>query len=287
MSLPGSEDLSHDTGSAPNFSDERHEFPDEALSRNDFLGGRVQLLQPRQGYRAGVDPVLLAAAIPARAGERVLELGCGGGQVLLCLGARVPGLSMTGIELQHGYASLARRNAAENNQVLEVIEADLALLPAEMRQRQFDHVLANPPYYRAGAHSPAEDAGRQIALGENTPLALWIETAARRLIHKGYLHMIQRADRLPEMLMACAGCLGSLEVLPLAPRRGRAAELVLLRARKGGRADFRLHAPLILHDGERHLRDVESYRAEIRAILRQGCALEWPKTKLPPKAAPR
>ena len=61
----------------------------------------------------------------------------------------------------------------------------------------------------------------------------------------------------------------------------------MLRARKGGRADFRLHAPLILHDGERHLRDVESYRAEIRAILRQGCALEWPKTKLPPKAVPR
>ncbi|MEP4036867.1 methyltransferase [Pseudophaeobacter sp.] len=254
-------------------------FPEAALSLNDFLGGRVQLWQPREGYRAGVDPVLLAAALPARAGERVLELGCGGGQALLCLGERVPGLRLTGVELQSDYADLARRNAVQNQQSVEVIEADLAALPNDLRQRQFDQVLANPPYYRAGAHSPAEDTGRQIALGGDTPLELWIDVAARRLTHKGYLHMIQRADRLPEILTACQGRLGSVEVLPLAPRQGRPAELVLLRARKGGRADFRLHAPLILHEGTRHLADVESYRAEVRAILREGAALAWPTAK--------
>jgi tRNA1(Val) A37 N6-methylase TrmN6 len=114
-------------------------------------------------------------------------------------------------------------------------------------------------------------------LGEDTPLADWISTAARRLAPKGYLHMIQRADRLPDMLAASAGCLGSSEVLPLAPRHGRAAELVILRARKGGRADFRLHAPLILHEGDRHRQDGESYRPEIGAVLRDGAALPWPK----------
>lgn len=254
-------------------------FAPDALSMNDFLGGRVRLWQPLQGYRAGVDPVLLAAAVPARAGERVLELGCGGGQALLCLGARVPGLMLCGVELQAEYADLARRNGAQNNQPLEVFEADLSALPMALRQRQFDHVLANPPYYRAGAHSPAEDAGRQIALGGATPLAIWITTAAKRLAPKGYLHMIQRADRLPEMLVACSGCLGSVEILPLAARQGRAAELVLLRARKGGRADFRLHGPLILHQGDRHLADAESYRDEVGAILRQGAALVWPTLK--------
>jgi tRNA1(Val) A37 N6-methylase TrmN6 len=247
-------------------------FPEESLSLNDFLGGRVQLWQPREGYRAGVDPVLLAAALPVRAGERVLELGCGGGQALLCLGERVPGLELTGVELQPDYAALARRNAAQNGQSVEVIQADLAALPKDL-------VLANPPYYRAGAHSPAEDMGRQIALGGDTPLQVWIETAARRLTHKGYLHMIQRADRLPDILTACQGRLGSLEILPLAPRQGRPAELVLLRARKGGRADFRLHAPLILHQGARHLADVESYQAEVRAILREGAALSWPAAR--------
>ncbi|QDI76775.1 MULTISPECIES: tRNA1(Val) (adenine(37)-N6)-methyltransferase [Leisingera] len=251
-------------------------FREDELTRNGFLGGRVQLWQPARGYRAGVDPVLLAAAVPARAGEAVLELGCGAGQALLCLAARVPGLALAGVELQAPYADLARRNAAASGQAIDVYETDLAAMPEALKQRQFHHVIANPPYYRAGAHSQARDAGRKIALGEGTPLADWIAAAARRLAPKGYLHMIQRADRLPDMLAGCSGVLGSLEVLPLAPRQARAAELVILRARKGGRAGFRLHAPLILHEGDRHERDGESYRPEIRAVLRDGAALPWP-----------
>ncbi|KIC24593.1 MULTISPECIES: tRNA1(Val) (adenine(37)-N6)-methyltransferase [unclassified Leisingera] len=251
-------------------------FPEDELTRNGFLGGRVQLWQPARGYRAGVDPVLLAAAAPARGGEAVLELGCGAGQALLCLGYRVPGLSLAGVELQAPYADLARRNAQANGQDIDVFEADLSALPEALKQRQFHHVIANPPYYKAGAHSQAHDDGRKLALGEGTPLADWITAAARRLAPKGYLHMIQRADRLPDMLAGCSGVLGSIEVLPLAPRQARAAELVILRARKGGRADFRLHAPLILHQGTRHDRDGDSYRAEISAILRDGAALPWP-----------
>ncbi|KIC40075.1 methyltransferase [Ruegeria sp. ANG-R] len=248
-------------------------FSDSDLTCNDFLGGRVRLWQPRSGYRAGVDPVLLAASVPARTDQSVLELGCGAGAAILCLLARVPDLRATGVELQPAYAALARRNAAQNALNLSVVEADLSALPDDLRQAQFDHVIANPPYYRPGAHSPARDPGRRIALGEETPLADWIDVAARRLAPRGYLHMIQKVDRLPDMLAACTARLGSVEVLPLSPRAGRAAELVILRARKGGRAAFRLHAPLILHQGDRHLSDGESYSSEVSAILRKGAAM--------------
>jgi len=250
-------------------------FADTDLTCNGFLGGRLRLWQPRDGYRAGVDPVLLAAAVPASRGQSVLELGCGAGAAVLCLASRVPGLRLTGVELQPAYADLARRNARENGIALSVHTADLALLPSDLRQLQFDHVIANPPYYRAGAHSGAADAGRRVALGEQTPLATWIETAARRLAPRGYLHVIQRADRLPDLMAACTDRLGSLEILPLAPRVGRAAELVIVRARKGGRAAFRLHAPLILHQGERHERDGESYAPAVTDVLRNGRALPW------------
>lgn len=248
-------------------------FEDQDLSQNAFLGGKLHLWQPVKGYRAGVDPVLLAASVPATSGQSVLELGCGAGAAILCLAARVQGLELCGVELQPRYADLARRNAADNSIALEVFTADLAALPVELRQRQFDHVIANPPYYRAGAHSAASDTGRSVALGEQTPLADWIDVATKRLAPRGYLHMIQKADRLSDMLMACQGQLGSVEALPLAARSGREAELVILRARKGGRTAFRLHAPLILHQGDRHKRDGESYTSQISAVLRDGAAM--------------
>ncbi|MFO7806744.1 MAG: methyltransferase, partial [Paracoccaceae bacterium] len=70
-----------------------------ALTQDAFLGGQLYLWQPRRGgYRAGVDPVLLAASVPAQAGETVLELGCGVGAAMLCLHARVKGLQLTGVE---------------------------------------------------------------------------------------------------------------------------------------------------------------------------------------------
>ncbi len=215
------------------------------------------------------------------AGQRVLELGCGAGQALICLGQRVGGLRLDGVELQPNYADLARRNGDLNGLELQISTADLSALPESVKQGQYDHVIANPPYYCKGAHSPAQDDGRRVALGEDTPLELWLDAAARRLAPKGYLHLIQRADRLPDVLAACAGRLGSLEVLPLVPRAGRRAELIILRARKGGRAAFQLHAPLVLHSGARHETDGKDYTPVVEGILRQGAALPWPT---PPKA---
>ena len=257
------------------------DFSADDLTCNAFLGGRLHLWQPKNGYRAGIDPVLLAAAVPAESGQSVLELGCGAGAAALCLAARVPGLIMTGVELQPAYAKLAERNASENGAEMDVVCADLAQLPTELRQLQFDHVIANPPYFRPGAHSAARDAGRRRALGEETPLADWIDSGARRLAPRGHLQVIQRTDRLPELLAACSARLGSLEVLPLSGRAGRAPDRVLLRARKGGRAAFRLHPPMVLHSGARHERDGESYTPELQAILRDGAALDWPDVAKP------
>ncbi|MCW8842850.1 MAG: methyltransferase [Rhodobacteraceae bacterium] len=245
-------------------------------SDNAYLGGRLMIRQPARGYRAGVDPVFLAASVPARPGETVLELGCGVGTAALCLAARVPGLMMTGVELQADYAALARENATANALPLEVVTGDLAALPADLRQRQFTHVIANPPYFDRTAGSRAHDTGRETAMGEALPLDTWVDIAARRLAPKGIATFIHRAERLPDLLGAMRSRLGSLECLPLQPRTGREAKLILLRGRKNGRAAFRLHAPVRLHDGTAHEKDGEDYTAQIRAVLRDGAALDFP-----------
>lgn len=239
-------------------------------THDDFLGGRLTLEQPAKGYRAGVDPVLLAASVPAVEGQQVLDLGCGVGAAMLCLGMRVPWLSLFGVELQSSYADLCRKNIVANGIEARVWTSDLRQLPVEITSRTFDHVIANPPYFeRASGKASALD-DREIAFAGETPLSDWIEVATRRLKPKGWLSMIQKADRLPDVLRAMDDRLGSISVHPIAARQGRAADRFILRARKGGMTPFIMHAPTHLHEGPKHLKDGDDYRPEIRAIFRNG-----------------
>ncbi|WP_068108924.1 tRNA1(Val) (adenine(37)-N6)-methyltransferase [Tropicimonas marinistellae] len=244
----------------------------EALTRDDYLGGRLSLWQPARGYRAGIDPVLLAAACPAAPGQSVLELGCGVGTASLCLATRVQELRVVGLERQPEIADLARRNAAETGLPLHVETCDLTSIPTEIRQQRFDHVIANPPYFQRWQSHASPHTAREAAMGEETPLDVWLDVAGRRLAPKGWLTMIHRADRLDQILRGLSG-LGSIQLQPLSPRQGRDARLILLRARKGARAPLRLHAPLVVHAGDRHLRDGDDYTPEISSVLRNGNAL--------------
>ncbi len=246
-------------------------FPEADLSDDKFLMGRLRLLQPVRGYRAATDPVLLAAACPAVAGESVLDLGCGAGAAALCLAARVPGVQLAGLEVQPGYADLARRNAARNGVEMEVVTGDLTAIPRALR-RDFDHVIANPPYYAPGG-TPSPIAERDLALRVETPIAAWVAAAGARLRPGGWLTMIFATPCLPEALAALPPKLGSAAVLPLEPRAARAAPRVILRARKGGRGAFRLMAPFTLHAGAGHDGDRESYTPEANAVLREGADL--------------
>lgn len=244
----------------------------DALTRDAFVNGQVMAWQPRVGYRAATDPVFLAASVPARAGQTVLDLGCGVGVASLCLNARVPGLMLTGVEVQPEYAELARRNAAENKADMSVITADLTRLPADLRARSFDHVIANPPYY-APQTPEAQDKGRDRALREDTPLADWLDMALRRCRDGGHVSIIHLTERLPDLLAGLASR-ASLIVLPLAARAGRPARRVIVQARKGGRAGLVLLAPLVIHQGDAHPGDGEYFTDPVRALMRAGGALD-------------
>lgn len=239
--------------------------------RDGFLGGRLVLAQPASGYRAGADAVMLAAACPAVAGESVLELGCGAGAALLCLGTRVSGLRLTGLEVQADYAELARANATANGLAAEILTGDLTRMPAGLRAQSFDHVIANPPYFQTGTVAP--DQGRGTARHEEAPLSQWIETGLRRLRPGGWLTLIHRAERLGAILSRLDGAAGEITILPVSARTGREAGRVIVLARKGARAPLRLLYPFIMHEKPLHSGDGEDLTPAAHAILRDAAAL--------------
>ena len=230
-----------------------------------MLGGRVSYRQPGSGYRTGIEPVLLAASVPARPGERVVEGGAGAGAGLLCLAARVPGVRGLAVELDAGMAALARANFAANGfGALAVLHGDVAaadLGPA-------DHAMANPPWF-AAADTPSPAPRRRLAKqGAPGLLAAWTRALAAGLRWRGTLTLALPATAVPEGLAAllAAGC-GSPAVLPLWPRAGRPAKLVLLRGVRGGAGGCRVPAGLVLHgeDG--------GFTPAADAVLRGGGSL--------------
>lgn len=234
-----------------------------------FLDGKVRAAQPENGFRSGTDAVLLAAAVPAQGGQKVLELGCGSGAVSLCLAARVEGLELNGVEIDADTVRLASDNAKANAVAARFVTGDIFNLPTELK-RDFDHVFANPPFHDGGQQSP--DAARARALSDEGSLGQWLLTGLQRTISGGFFTAIIRADRTPEAL-AALGQKG-VNLLPLWPRAGMPAKRVILLARKGSRAPFHLLSGLVLHEADGR------YTAETEAILRDGRALAMEEGRL-------
>ena len=240
--------------------------PDAATTEDRLLGGRVMFRQPAQGYRAAIDPVLLAAAVPARARDRVLDLGAGAGAASLCLAARIDGVDVTGLEIDPDLAALFGANAAANGWAsrLRCVVGDVAEPPRAPAPEGFDIVMANPPYLPGEAGTPSPHEGKRRAHGGGPPLERWIAAALRYAKPNGRLVFIHRADRLDALLAALHGRAGAVEILPIWPRRGEAATRVVVRARKGARTPATLLPGLVLHDTD------AKYAAEADAVLRGG-----------------
>jgi len=238
------------------------------LTVGTLLGGRVRYTQFLDGYRTGLEPVLMAAAIPARRGQRIIEAGCGAGAGLMCVAARAPEISGVGVEMEAATAALARQNFSDNG--LESLRA----LCADVTAREllsdadcgFDHAFANPPWHRA--HSTlAPDLRRRAARSESATNTLegWIKALARVLRHGGSLTLALPAASLTRSLAAMsAHQIGSVAVLPLWPHRNEAARLIIVQGRKAGRGDSRLLPGLVLHE------DDGSFTTAAQAILRHG-----------------
>jgi tRNA1(Val) A37 N6-methylase TrmN6 len=225
------------------------ESDSDGITRDAILGGRLVLYQPARGYRAAIDPVLLAAALPDSLRGRLVDLGCGVGTAGLCVLARLPSVSVVGVERDPALAALARRNAAANSFEgrMRVITADIAAA-ANKFPEPVDAVIANPPYLELERANPVNDPRKATSTIEETPLGAWFDAIFALLKPKGRLAMIHRADRLSDILGGLGGRAGDITVFPLWPRTGEPAKRLIVIARAGVRTPLTLAAGLVLHE---------------------------------------
>jgi tRNA1(Val) A37 N6-methylase TrmN6 len=228
--------------------------PAFAFTEDAFLGGQLRLRQPRSGHRAGHDAMLLAAAAPARPGDRVVDFGAGVGAAGLAVAKRVAGIDLVLVEIDPDLADLARGNAASNAIPAAVIVLDItssadAFAAAGLIPDSVDVVLMNPPFNDPVRHRASPDKARGIAhVATAATLEGWIHAGRRILKSGGMLALIWRADGLAEVLAALDRGFGSLAILPIHGDAKTPAIRVLIRAIKGGKAPTQMHAALMLND---------------------------------------
>ena len=225
----------------------------EGVTEDAFLGGKLRLRQPKSGHRAGHDAMLLAAATPARPGDRVVDLGAGVGAAGLAVARRVTGIELVLAEIDAGLAELARVNARANavaasTIVLDVTAGAETFASAGLHADSVDVVLMNPPFNDSTRHRASPDKAREVAhVASRETLESWIHASRRILKSGGHLVMIWRADGIADVLAALDRGFGSLVILPVHADVASPAIRVLVRATKGGRAPARMLAALVLN----------------------------------------
>lgn len=236
------------------------------ITTGTLLGGRLAYRQFAAGHRTGFEPVLLAAAIPAQPGDLILEAGTGAGAALLCLAARVPRIRGFGVEICAPLADLANKNFKINGfNGLSCVVSKAEQLP--YGGNSFNHVIANPPWFSDQGTAPP-DAARALAHQAGPGLlAAWIASLYKTLIHRGTITLILPAAALGNAAAALRALpFGEITLIPLWPRTGEPAKIIILTARKGSNAPDRVHPGLTLHDEH-------GITAMAQAVLRDGSAL--------------
>ena len=234
------------------------------LSHDGFLGNRLTVAQPKRGFRAGHDSVLLAASIQVEENSNLLELGSGVGVASLCFAAREKTCSVLGIEIDPNLVDLANDNARRNELSPRVSFFAGDVVAHDFRGNHFDHVFLNPPFHLGvGQRSP--DAGRARAMHDaKDALYAWTERAVELVRPGGKVTIVMREDRLPHWRERVSG---AVIVLPLLPRPGGKAKRVIARISPDSASSCMEIAPLVLHDEDGHP------TKEAEAVLRHGAPL--------------
>ena len=227
------------------------QYPGEGEQLDDLQNG-YYLLQSKNGFRFGIDAVLLADFASVRPQDSVIDLGCGNGIIPVLLAARTETCSITGLELQEESAHLAQRSVKYNHleDRIRIINGDIREAAQLFGAASFDVVVTNPPYM-IGEHG-IPNAEKRLLIARHEVCCTLDQLAAesaKLLKSRGRFYMVHRPFRLAEIMRTLsAHGLEPKRMRLVHPRAGKEPNLVLIEALRGGRSGMRVDPPLFVYE---------------------------------------
>lgn len=223
---------------------------DERIDDLQLAGLRI--IQKKNGFRFGMDAVLLADF--ARVGERdaVADFGAGTGILSFLLAGRGRGRQIDAIEIQQDMADMAKRSVALNGltERIRVHHIPVEAADTVLAAGSLDAIVCNPPYGVPGTTLLNPEKTLCVARHQSeSGLAEWFRMAYRLLKGKGRFHMVYPAPRMLEAMQALSDAhLEPKRFRLIYPYADKAANLVLIEAMKDAKPMLHPEPPLIVYE---------------------------------------
>ncbi|MDR1375442.1 MAG: methyltransferase [Holosporaceae bacterium] len=228
-------------------------------TEDNILNGKIRLFQPKNGYRVAVDPIILASLVALRPCHKVLDVGCGSGAISLILKLKEKAAEITAIDMDDEMCQICQRNGQANFLDLEIITTEVGSFSDPLKNRFFDVVVTNPPFFSAQSFRPSN--AKRFANFETLDLLHWISYCLRKLKNNGVFYIIHCATRIGDILEVL-NKIGSVEIMPLFPKEGMEAKRVIIKCKKNHKSGAKILPGLCMHRAD------GCYSADLSDILK-------------------
>lgn len=228
------------------------EFPisDRSFTEDRILGGQLKLVQPKDGYRVAIDPMVLAHFVSIEPQQEILDVGCGVGTVSLILKAKEKSAKILAIDIDEEMCHFCQQNSKINSFDIEVknIGIENVRKDASLKNRLFDQVVTNPPFFELKSSKISES--KKMSNFETINLGDWIASCIKQLKNNGIFSIIHKASRIDDILYALKNVAGSIVIIPIFPKKNCEANRVIVQAKKSSKSATKICSGIVAHNDD-------------------------------------
>ena len=234
---------------------------------DDLQLNGLMLIQKKDGFKFGVDAVLLSDFVNVKKKHKVIDLCTGTGIIPFLLYGKYNPNNIKGIEIQEDMVEMANRSV-ELNEInnIEFIHSDLKDVKFLKTLEKADVVTVNPPYKlsNAGIVNPSDKlsiARHEILCNlENV-----IEASRILLKDNGRLFMVHRPERLADIITLMRKYkIEPKRIRMVHPNKNKAPNIVLVEGQRDGGAFLKWDNPIYVYNED------GTYSDQINEIYGRG-----------------